>query len=91
MRHEYEFSGQKRKYGDYYESYKIFTDGEDKQTVLNYCQTKVKNGVYPEKEEFFAKVYSNEKTDLSYYFHGYYTLDKTDLGYLYTICKPNTD
>lgn len=95
-------SQQRERYGDYYETWEIVTDGERKDEVIAYCLGNLVNSrpykdsddsPLPESAEWHKLIRFGEKRsgDAAYYFRGYWEIKGTDNGYLFTKVSPYTD
>ena len=95
-------SQQRERYGDYYKTWEIVTDGESKKEVIEYCLNNlVNNKPYtdsddsplPESAEFHKLIRYGEKRsgDAAYYFRGYWEMKDMDNGYLFTYVQPYAD
>lgn len=87
-------SGQYKPYGDSFYVWKLETDINDEQTILDYCHANFSRGnkELPSSGEWHKNIrFGGEKSgDANYYFTGYYSLTKRDYGWEFKICEPYT-
>ena len=95
-------SRQRERYGDFFETWEIKTDGETREEAVAYCLEKLVNhkpykdsddSLLPESSEWHKAIQhgGSRSWDAAYYFRGYWEMKKTENGYLFTKVSPYAD
>lgn len=95
-------SRQRERYGDFFETWEISTDGETREEAVAYCLEQLVNhkpykdsddSLLPESSEWLKAIRHGGSRfgDAAYYFRGYWEMKKAENGYLFTKVSPYTD
>ena len=85
------YSGQKKRYGDYFREWDIETEKTDFSEVLSECKKELCNRDIPLERDWLTNIRGDKSGDMSYYFGGYCKLVKKDNGWHFTVGMPYAD